>query len=109
MLRKVPMVSVDGQDNIQLKGESGFKIYVNGRPDPTLSENASAIFKAMPASAVSKVEVIADPGAKYDAEGTAGIINIITERKTRQTGYNGSASLSASNRDISAGLFGAAK
>ncbi|MDE5902193.1 MAG: outer membrane beta-barrel family protein, partial [Muribaculaceae bacterium] len=109
MLRKVPMVSVDGQDNIRLKGESGFKIYVNGRPDPTLSENASTILKAMPASAVSKVEVIADPGAKYDAEGTAGIINLVTERKTRQTGYNGSATLSASNRDISAGLFGAAK
>ncbi|MDE5662730.1 MAG: outer membrane beta-barrel family protein [Muribaculaceae bacterium] len=109
MLRKVPMVSVDGQDNISLKGASDFKIYVNGRPDPMLSQNASTILKAMPATAVSKVEVIADPGAKYDAEGTAGIINIVTERKQSNAGYNGSANLAVTNRDIMAGLFGGAK
>lgn len=109
MLRKVPMVSVDGQDNITLKGGSDFKIYVNGRPDPMLSQNASTILKAMPATAISKVEVIADPGAKYDAEGTAGIINIVTERRQRDAGYNGSANIAISNRDIMAGAFGAAK
>lgn len=109
MLRKVPMVAVDGQDNITLKGEGNFKIYVNGRPDPTLSSNASTILKAMPASAVSKVEVITDPGAKYDAEGTGGIINLVTERKRRDSGYNGSVNASITNRDIYAGVFGAAK
>lgn len=109
MLRKVPLVSVDGQDNITLKGEGNYKIYVNGRPDPTLSANASTILKAMPASAVSKVEVISDPGAKYDAEGTGGIINLVTERKRRDAGYNGSLNASLTNRDIFAGAFGAAK
>ncbi|MDE6010689.1 MAG: TonB-dependent receptor [Muribaculaceae bacterium] len=109
MLRKVPMVAVDGQDNITLKGEGNFKIYVNGRPDPTLSSNASTILKAMPASAVSKVEVITDPGAKYDAEGTGGIINLVTERKRRDSGYNGSLNASVTNREIYAGVFGAEK
>ena len=109
MLRKVPMIAVDGQDNITLKGESNFKIYVNGRPEPMLSENASTILKAMPASAISKVEVIADPGAKYDAEGAGGIINLVTERSRRESGYNGSVTASLSNREIMAGVFGAAK
>lgn len=109
MLRKVPMVAVDGQDNITLKGEGNFKIYVNGRPDPTLSSNASTILKAMPASAISKVEVITDPGAKYDAEGTGGIINLVTERKRKETGYNGSLDASVTNREIFVGGFGAAK
>lgn len=109
MLRKVPMVAVDGQDNITLKGEGNFKIYVNGRPDPTLSSNASTILKAMPASSVSKVEVLTDPGAKYDAEGTGGIINLVTERKRREDGYNGSVNASVTNRELYAGAFGAAK
>ena len=67
MLRKVPMVTVDGQDNIQLLGESDFKIYVNGREDPSLTANASTVLKAMPAESVTKIEVINETGAKYDA------------------------------------------
>lgn len=79
MLKKVPMVTVDGQDNIRVNGNSDFKIYVNGNPEPALSENASTIFKVMPASAFKKIEVITEPGAKYDAEGTGGILNLVTE------------------------------
>ncbi len=109
MLRKVPMVAVDGQNNITLKGEGNFKIYVNGRPDPTLSSNASTILKAMPASSISKVEVITDPGAKFDAEGTGGIINLVTQRQRHNSGYNGSVNASVTNREIYAGAFGAAK
>lgn len=88
MLRKVPMVSVDAEDKITLKGESNFKILVNGKEDPTLSANASQIFKMMPASAISKIEVITEPGAKYDAEGTGGIINLVTATVQSQDGYN---------------------
>ena len=50
MLRKVPMVTVDGQDNILVKGNSSFKIYKNGHLDPSLSKNAKEVFKSMPAS-----------------------------------------------------------
>ncbi|MDE6007184.1 MAG: TonB-dependent receptor [Muribaculaceae bacterium] len=103
-LRKVPMISVDGQDNIRVKGDSNFRIYVNGKEEPMLTANASQILKAMPAESVSKIEVIAEPGAKYDAEGTGGIINLITERQQRKDGYAGtlSAQLGARNEGVSA-------
>lgn len=103
-LRKVPMVSVDGQDNIRVKGDTNFKIYVNGKEEPMLTANAKQILKAMPSESVSKIEVITEPGAKYDAEGTGGIINLITERKQRKDGYAGtlSAQLGASNEGASA-------
>ncbi len=89
MLRKVPMVSVDGEDNIKVKGQSDFKIYVNGKPDPMLSGDPKAVLKAMPASSIKRIEVITDPGAKYEAEGTGGILNIITTTKQSLEGYNG--------------------
>ena len=78
MLRKVPMVSVDGQDNITVNGSSSFQIYVDGKPNPMLSSNPSQILKFMPASAVKNIEVITNPGAKYDAEGVGGVLNINT-------------------------------
>ena len=87
MLRKVPMVTVDGDDNILVKGNSNFKIYINGKEDPMLSGDPKNILKSMPASIIKKIEVITDPGSKYDAEGTAGILNIITDRKQSIEGY----------------------
>lgn len=86
MLRKVPMITVDSEDNIQLKGSSDFKIYMNGKPSDFLTDNPSDVLKSMPADAIKNVEVITDPGAKYDAEGVGGIINIITT-KTSIEGY----------------------
>jgi len=80
MFRKIPMVTVDNEDNIQLKGSSDFKIYLNGKPSNLISNNPSDVLKSMPASTIKSVEVITDPGAKYDAEGVGGIINIITTK-----------------------------
>lgn len=77
MLRKVPMVSVDGQDNISVRGSSNYKIYKNGHPDPAMSSNAKDVLKAIPASMIKKIEVITEPGAKYDAEGVGAILNIV--------------------------------
>lgn len=92
MLRKVPMVTVDGEDNVQLKGSSNFKIYVNGKPSTLLSSsNASTVLKSMPASSIKNIEVITDPGSKYDAEGVGGIINIITAKNALE-GYTGNVS-----------------
>lgn len=91
-LRKVPMVTVDAQDNIQINGNSGFKIYVNGKEDVMMEANYQKIFKAMPAESVQNIEVITEPGAKYDAEGFGGILNLITETKQKREGYNGSIS-----------------
>lgn len=88
MLRKVPLVSVDADDNIQVKGSANFKVLINGRPSSLVARSPKDVFKAMPASSIVKIEVITNPPAKYDAEGLAGIINIITTQKL-ESGYNG--------------------
>ena len=79
MMKKVPMVTVDGNDNIQLKGSSNFKIYINGKASGMTTNNPSQVLKSMPASSIKSIEVITEPGAKYDAEGVGGIINIVTD------------------------------
>ncbi len=81
MLRKVPLVSVDGEDNIQLKGSSGFKILLNGKNSTMLSQNPREVLRSMPASTIKDIEVITNPSSKYEAEGAGGIINIITTKK----------------------------
>lgn len=90
MLKKVPMVTVDGQDNIKVNGSSDFKIYKNGHPDNTLSGNPSQVLKSIPADMVEKIEVITEPGAKYDAEGVNGILNIVMKDNSRIDGVMGS-------------------
>lgn len=92
MIRKVPMLTVDGEDNIQLKGQSDYKVLVNGKTSTMMSKNFKEVLRSMPANSIKSIEVITDPPAKYDAEGLAGIINIITVRKTNN-GYNGSLGL----------------
>lgn len=109
MLRKVPMVSVNGNDDIMLNGQKNFKIYVNGKEDPMMSANASAILKAMPASAIKRIEVMQQPGVKYDAEGTGGIINIVTIGKSVKGGYLTTVGVSASNKRISPDIYARTK
>ena len=89
MLRKVPMVTVDGQDNIFVKGNSNYKIYKNGHYDPSLSKNAKETFKSMPASMVKRIEVITDPGAREDAEGVDAILNIVMVNGSKMQGMTG--------------------
>ena len=89
LLRKVPLVTVDGEDNIQVKGSSNFKIYLNGKPSNMITNNPSQVLKSMPANSIKDIEVITDPGAKYDAEGVGGILNIITDKRVDE-GYSGS-------------------
>ena len=89
MLRKVPLVTVDGNDVIQLKGSGNFQIFINGKPSALMTNNPSDALKSMPAATILKIEVITVPPSKYDAEGIAGIINIITLQKN-EGGYTGS-------------------
>ena len=109
MLRKVPLVTVDAQDNIQVNGSSNFKIYVNGKENPMLTANASQILKSFPASSIKKIEVILEPGAKYDAEGAAGILNIVTLGKQSVDGYMATVRLGASNTDANASIYARTK
>ena len=109
MLRKVPMVTVDGQDNIIVKGNSSYKIYKNGHYDPSLSKNAKETFKSMPASMVKRIEVITDPGAREDAEGVDAILNIVMVDGSKMQGMTGvvSASYTSQNqRNLYASLTG---
>ena len=89
MLRKVPMVNVDGQDNILVKGNSNYKIYKNGHQDPSLTKNAKEVLKSMPASMVKRIEVITDPGAREDAEGVDAILNIVMVDGSKMQGITG--------------------
>ena len=98
MLRKVPMVSVDASDEIRINGQTNFKIFRNGHPDPSLSRNAKEILKAMPASSVKRIEVITEPGAKYDAEGTTMILNIVMADNSTLKGVSGMASARADHK-----------
>jgi outer membrane receptor protein involved in Fe transport len=81
MLRKIPLVTVDGDDNIQVKGSSNFKILINGKASTMMSQNPKDVLRSLPASTVKDIEVITNPSSKYEAEGTGGIINIITSKK----------------------------
>jgi outer membrane receptor protein involved in Fe transport len=92
MMRKVPLLSVDGDDKIKLKGSGNYKILVNGKESALMAKNPSDVLKAMPATNIERIEVITTPPAKYDAEGLSGIINIITKKNADQ-GYNGSVNM----------------
>lgn len=93
ILRKVPFVTVEADGTIKVKGSTNFKIYKNGRPNQTFTSNAKELFKSFPASSVKRIEVITDPGAKYDAEGLVGILNIVMDTSSNMRGVTGNVSL----------------
>lgn len=92
MMRKVPLITIDGDDNIKLKGAENYKILINGKESPLMSSNAKDVLKGMPASSIKNIEVITNPSSKYSAEGVGGIINIVTN-KANISGFSGNTSL----------------
>ena len=106
MLRKVPLVTVDGEDKIQVNGSSNFKIHVNGKPNTMMSNNPKEVLKSLPANSVKSIEVITEPGAKYDAEGIGGILNIITVTGSNMQGYTVSLNAGVNNQGYNAGAYG---
>ena len=110
MLRKVPMVTVDGQDNISVNGSSSFKVYVDGKPSVMFSSNPSMMFKNMPATLVKSIEVVTNPGARYDAEGVGGVLNIVMNKQNGQAaqsldGFNGTIRATVGNKSLGGSVF----
>jgi outer membrane receptor protein involved in Fe transport len=101
VLKKVPQVSVDAEGNIQLAGSSGIRFLINGKPSSAFGSNIADVLQSIPASQIKSIEVITNPGAKYDAQGLGGIINIIL-KKNNTKGYNGNISLTAGTRNENA-------
>ena len=90
ILRKTPFITVDGEDNIKVNGKSNFKVLLNGRETSLFARNIKEALRGFPGAAISKIEVITTPSAKYDGEGIGGLINVITRKKV--LGYNGTLS-----------------
>ncbi|QIX61149.1 TonB-dependent receptor [Hymenobacter sp. BT18] len=100
ILRKTPMVNVDGDGNVQLRGTSNVRILINNKPSAMLSGNLAEALKQIPADQIKAIEVVTSPSAKYDAEGSGGVINIVLKKNSLQ-GTNGSVGATAGNRNQS--------
>jgi len=98
LLQNVPSVSTDVDGNVSLRGSTGVRVLVDGKPSLIAGGNVAQVLASIPASSIETVEVITNPSSKYDAEGQSGIINIVL-KKNKKLGFNGNVALTAGTRD----------
>lgn len=108
VLQNIPSVDVDTEGNISLRNSANVEVWINGKPSGLTADNRAQILQQMPAESIESIEVITNPSAKFNPEGTAGIINIVL-KKNRKAGYYGSVSagLMYSNQSKPGGTLGA--
>ena len=97
VLENIPSVEVDNDGNVSLRGNSSVEVWINGKASGLTSDNRAEVLQQLPAESIERIEVIDNPSAKFSAEGSAGIINIIL-KKDRRAGYYGSVQVGATTR-----------
>lgn len=97
VLDNVPSIEVDNDGNVSLRGNSSVEVWINGKASGLISDNRAQILQQLPAESIERVEVIDNPSAKFSAEGSAGIINIVL-KKDRKAGYYGSVQAGGDTR-----------
>ncbi len=98
LLGNVPTLQVDADGSVSLRGSTGVRILIDGKESAMAGSDISKLLQSLPAEAVSKVEIMTNPSAKYDAEGQSGIVNIVLKKNIR-TGFNGTVNASVGNYD----------
>jgi outer membrane receptor protein involved in Fe transport len=99
VLKVVPSVSVDADGNVSLRGSSDVKILIDGKPSGLEGQSRSEILEQIPANMIESVELITNPGAKYEAESSSGIINIVLKKNVSSIGYNSNFTLGTGTKD----------
>lgn len=97
VLDNIPSIEVDNDGNVSLRGNSSVEVWINGKASGLTSDNRAQILQQLPAESIERIEVIDNPSAKFSAEGSAGIINIVL-KKDRKAGYYGSVQAGGDTR-----------
>jgi ferric enterobactin receptor len=108
ILKKIPQISVDIDGNVELAGSTSIRFLIDGKPSTSFGNNITDVLQSIPSSQIKSIEIITNPGARYDAEGLGGIINIILKHNSVK-GINGNISLTVASRNENASLNLSAK